>query len=283
MRYIDPDEILELLELLPEGWDEWKEEAKQALDEVREADGDSEMVNAHGEIWRKLKSKLEEVSKGKCWYCESSQRRADNAVDHYRPKNRNRSGEHEGYWWLAFDWRNYRYSCTYCNSRRKDEVKGTSGGKHDNFPLFNPEDRATLDKPDYSREQPLLLDPTIPEDPSLLWYEPDGRAVPKYSKEVSERRYLRAQKSIELYHLNYYKTEEDRKRLYNKIRKLIGEGDNLFPEADSSMVARSALSNVVIAPLLELIKPTADFSAAARAFLVGFKNRPWVEGVLATS
>lgn len=283
MRYIDPEEILEILERLPNSWEEWKQEAEQALEEVRAADGDSEEVNAHGDVWRNLKDALEEVSKGKCWYCESSQHRADNAVDHYRPKNKNRSGEHEGYWWLAFDWQNYRYSCTYCNSRRKDDVKGTSGGKHDNFPLFNPDERATVDNPDHSRELPLLLDPTVPEDPGLLWYEPDGRVVPKYSKGLSERRYIRAEKSIELYHLNYHKTEEDRKKLYNKIRKLIAEGDKLFPEADNSIVAHSALSNLVIAPLLELIKPRSDFSAAARAFLVGFRNRPWVEGVLATS
>jgi len=57
----------------------------------------------------------------------------------------------------------------------------------------------------------------------------------------------------------------------------------LFPQADSDTVASSALSNVVIAPLLEFIKPTSDFSAAARAFLVGFKDRPWVEGVLTIS
>ncbi len=283
MRYIDPGEITELLERLPEGWDKWREEARQALDDVRAAGGEFDAVNAHGEVWRKLKGELEKASGGKCWYCESGQHRSDNAVDHFRPKNKNRSGEHEGYWWLAFDWQNYRYSCTYCNSRRKDELKGASGGKHDNFPLFNPEDRATPDHPDCSREQPLLLDPTIPEDPGLLWYEPDGRAVPRYSKSKSERRYLRAEKSIELYHLNYRKTEEDRKKLYNKIRRLISEGDKLFPQADSDTVASSALSNVVIAPLLEFIKPTSDFSAAARAFLVGFKDRPWVEGVLTIS
>jgi uncharacterized protein (TIGR02646 family) len=282
LRYIDPDEILESLESL-ENWNDWLEDAEEALDEVRTAGGDPDAVSARGEVWRGLKTPLEEVSSGKCWYCESSQHRSDNAVDHYRPKNRNRSGEHEGYWWLAFDWRNYRYSCTYCNSRRKDDATGTSGGKHDNFPLFNPAQRATRETDDYGVEQPFLLDPTVAEDPGLIWYEPDGRAVAKYSQEVSQRRYLRAEKSIELYHLNYHKTEEDRKKLYNKIRKLIGEGDNLFPEADRSMVARSALSNLVIAQLLELIKPKADFSAAARAFLVGFRSRPWVEGVLVTS
>lgn len=283
MRQIKLEEVYELLKDLPKGRESWEEEAQQALDAVRDTGGDSEAVNAQGEVWRKVKSALEKASNGKCWYCESSQRRSDNAVDHYRPKNKSQSGEHNGYWWLAFDWRNFRYSCTYCNSRRKDVSKGTTGGKHDNFPLFNPEERATPEKPDFSRELPLLLDPTEPEDPSLLWYEPDGRVVPRYSKTTSERRYLRADKSIELYHLNYHKTEEDRQRLYNKIRTLIGEGDNLFPEADKSMVAHSALSKLVIAPLLELIRPTADFSAAARAFLGGFKDRSWVEGVLETS
>jgi uncharacterized protein (TIGR02646 family) len=277
LRYINLEEVKKRL---PEGWED---EAQQALDEVSAQGGNSKAVNAHGEVWRKLKGVLEEVSHGKCWYCESSQHRSDNAVDHYRPKNKNRSGEHEGYWWLAFDWQNYRYSCTYCNSRRKDDVGGTRGGKHDDFPLFNPEERATATNRDCSRELPYLLDPTAPEDPSLLWFEPDGRVVPRYSKATSERRYLRAEKSIELYHLNYYKTEEDRQKLYNKIRTLIGEGDNLFPSADSDRVAHSALSNLVIAPLLELIKPTADFSVAARMFLVGFKDRPWVEGVLAIS
>jgi uncharacterized protein (TIGR02646 family) len=283
LRHIDQEDILASLERLPEGWEKWQAEAKKALADVRAAAGSSESVNANGDLWRSLKGQLAQVSDDKCWYCESSQHRADNAVDHYRPKNRNRSGEHEGYWWLAFDWRNYRYSCTYCNSRRSDDVKGTSGGKHDNFPLFNPDERATADHPDCTRELPLLLDPSVPEDPGLLWYEPDGRAVPKYSKDVSERRHLRAEKSIELYHLNYHKTEEDRKRLYNKIRKLIGEGDKLFPDADNSSTARSALSNLVIAQLLELIRPRADFAAAARAFLVGFRDRPWVEGILATS
>jgi len=138
LRYIDPEDIFASLERLPEGWEKWQEEAEKALAEVRAAGGSSETVNAHGDLWRSLKGQLEQVSDGKCWYCESSQHRADNAVDHYRPKNRNRSGEHDGYWWLAFDWRNYRYSCTYCNSRRSDDVKGTSGGKHDNFPLLTP-------------------------------------------------------------------------------------------------------------------------------------------------
>lgn len=277
MRYIDPEDVHRKI---PQGW---LERAQEALDEVRALAGDPDAVNARGDVWRDLKEILESITRGKCWYCESSQHRSDDAVDHYRPKNKNRKGEHNGYWWLAFDWRNLRYSCTYCNSRRKDEVAGTTGGKHDSFPLFNPEQRATREADNIGTEQPCLLDPAVPDDPGLLWYEPDGRVVPKYTKQEYFRRHLRADRSIELFHLNYYKTVEDRRVLYDKIRDVIEEGDKLFPKAESDSDLQTTLRLLVIKPLLNLIHPKSDFSAAARTFLLGFRDRPWVEGVLATA
>lgn len=277
MRYIDSEDVRRKISQV------WFERAQEALDEVRELAGDADAINARAVVWRDLKETLEKISRGKCWYCESSQHRSDNAVDHYRPKNSNRKGEHDGYWWLAFDWRNLRYSCTYCNSRRKDEVAGTMGGKHDSFPLFNPEQRAKNEADDIAIEQPYLLDPAVPEDPALLWFEPDGTVVPKYSKQEYERRHLRGDKSIELFHLNYYKTVGDRKDLYDKIREFIEEGDKLFPKAEADIELESTLRRLVIKPLLDLINPKSDFSAAARTFLLGFRDRPWVEGVLATA
>ncbi len=32
------------------------------------------------------------------------------------------NSENEGYWWLAFDWKNYRYFCTWCNQRRIGKI-----------------------------------------------------------------------------------------------------------------------------------------------------------------
>ena len=80
MRHIDPADILASLERLPEGWKKWQDEAEKALADVRADGGNSETVNAHSDVWRSLKSQLEQVSDCKCWYCESSQHRADNAV-----------------------------------------------------------------------------------------------------------------------------------------------------------------------------------------------------------
>ncbi len=74
-------------------------------------------VNQHAAVWsdRRIKNALEEKSHRKCWYCEAREKRSDRHVDHYRPKNRVHGTSHGGYWWLAFDYRNYHLACTYCN------------------------------------------------------------------------------------------------------------------------------------------------------------------------
>src|SRR5215472_15041330 len=116
MRYID---ISELARKLPNGW---QERAGEVLNSVRALayDQRAAAINQHGDVWSNLKQPLQELSFNKCWYCESIEIRSDNAVDHYRPKSRvNGEPQHHGYWWLAFDWKNYRFSCTFCNSLRK--------------------------------------------------------------------------------------------------------------------------------------------------------------------
>src|SRR5215470_5179753 len=93
----------------------WISDAADAKKAVRDAAPNqrSEVINAHQSVWKDLKEKLRTLSHGKCWYCESIDPRSDNAVDHYRPKGnvRGATPPHEGYWWLAFEWSNYRFSC----------------------------------------------------------------------------------------------------------------------------------------------------------------------------
>ena len=102
------------------------------------------------------------LSDDKCWYCESKQIRLDRHVDHYRPKNSvAECADHPGYWWLAFRSYNYRYSCTYCNSRRVDQRSGQAGGKADHFPLRDESRRAFSPDDPIDDEQPTLLDPTV--------------------------------------------------------------------------------------------------------------------------
>ena len=125
MKYIDSTEIQEKL---PDGWEE---KAKEAYETVLALSPEerSGAINRFSHLWTQLKDVLQSHFHGKCWYCEAIQERSDNAVDHFRPKNKVfECPKHGGYWWLAFKWLNYRYSCTFCNSRRinKDGVSGES-------------------------------------------------------------------------------------------------------------------------------------------------------------
>src|SRR5690606_18184599 len=128
MRYVDLDELE-----MPTGWLDRAEDACAAI-----ASGDDPEDWRH--VWTEMKDRLAELLPDKkCWYCESPVDRDDNAVDHFRPKNResDASQKHNGCRWLAFTHTNYRYACTFCNSRRKGVANATVGGKADRFPLLD--------------------------------------------------------------------------------------------------------------------------------------------------
>lgn len=232
-------------------------------------------------IWQALKGTLRELSHDKCWYCESARHRTDDAVDHFRPKGRvAECPGHEGYWWLAFDWRNYRFSCTWCNSRRVDHENSIGGGKQDHFPLLD-ETKRVLDRTaPVTQEEPCLLDPTVRTDPILLWYQDDGQVVPRYPDQ--ERLKRRASESISLYFLNYHGTVERRKDLYNRVRSLVSEGKEYFDRlALGDQTAEIAFAQT-LTRLQELIDEHAEFSMAAKAFLSGLRDNrhEWIADLL---
>lgn len=137
MRYIDRAKLVK-----PAGWVARAQAASQAV-------ADGEDPNDHSAVWRDLKNGLADLLHDKCWYCESPVDRSDNAVDHFRPKNRvsDAGRPHTGYRWLAFDVNNFRYACTYCNSRRIDVDGDTAGGKADRFPLIDEAQRVYVAGP----------------------------------------------------------------------------------------------------------------------------------------
>ncbi len=280
MRCINTDE---LEEELPEGW---VERAQQALEEIRAAEpaNRAQLLQQKAELWRELKEILASVSHDKCWYCESLEVRSDNAVDHFRPKGRvEEADHHEGYWWLAFDFRNYRYSCTFCNSRRKDRKTSEAGGKHDHFPLMDESKRSYAEGDDCSFEQPALLDPVSSTDPTLLWFEPDGRAVERYGEDQNQVFNKRAQTSIELYHLNETKVKTKRRDLHSKLLRLIKQTDIQFRSVNVDNNAAVQALEAALRTIGEIIHPKAEHSAAARAMLIAYRaEHPWIEPILAT-
>ncbi|KHD08572.1 hypothetical protein PN36_02120 [Candidatus Thiomargarita nelsonii] len=80
--------------------------------------------------WRKddIKETLWEYHNRKCCYCERKRDlKRESDVEHFRPKAAvTEDKEHDGYWWLAYEWDNYFFSCKLCNQEYKKKLKSNT-------------------------------------------------------------------------------------------------------------------------------------------------------------
>lgn len=266
MRWICKDDIAECLTQA------WRERAAQARIKLREApDQESRKAIlksvASSEIWRAFYDLLPESLKRKCWYCEAEEIRSDTPVDHFRPKNKVEEDRvHDGYWWLAYDWENYRCACTFCNSRRNFEE--TEGGKACRFPLENPDRRAFTpeDTEQLLDESPSFLDPFNPDDEKLLWFDNDG--YPMAKPEANEFQSQKVKNSVDIFHLH----ESRIVRARNKIRlEVEGHIKNIRENRDIQG-AKNALKRMV--------RDTEKLSRAAVVYLSVHRELPEVKEIL---
>ncbi|WP_295439079.1 hypothetical protein [uncultured Thiodictyon sp.] len=298
MRYVDTSSLV-----LPDGWEA---RAKAALAEVAalEPGKRAEAINKRSAIWADLKAGLAALSHGKCWYCESRNERSDNAVDHFRPKNSVKGSArfpaapgHPGYWWLAFNPHNYRFSCTFCNSIRHS-IAATVGGKQDYFPLWDEGHRDRLAEDDrdlelrvrmaedaLDLEMPILLDPTNLADIGALWFEDSGRVVPRPQRAgESDAGYecckARAEESIVYYHLRHPDITEARQLLAREIRRFAREADKWLDRLEQGLPGARAELNCKMKLLKTKLKPDSEYSAAANCVLRGMRGSSRVAEVL---
>lgn len=287
MRFINRDRVQARIT------DEWLAEAAAALDSVKDlpANDRKEAVKKKSAIWRDLKDILGEISNGKCWYCESREIRSHTPVDHYRPKSAvDGLPDHEGYWWLAFDWENYRFCCTYCNSALKDEEdENVTHGKQDHFPIFDETRRARSSTDNWKQESPLLLDPWEVADTKLLYFDIKGKAVEKFPENINRLKYRKANTSIDVYNLNHSKIKNNRMVLYNRIKDLVEAGYRkrqlLADTQDLKPEIRHELDesiDEIDQTLARLISEEAEYSSAARCYLMGLRrtNGEWLDELL---
>jgi hypothetical protein len=124
----------------PPGFQEQVRDARRA---VEEAIGAGEQPSFDESLWQRHKARFAVAQHSKCAFCEMSIVNHDSAVDHFAPKAEvwelsadDRGHErHEGlpnvrgrtaaraastgYWWLAYEWRNYLVVCSVCNEKWK--------------------------------------------------------------------------------------------------------------------------------------------------------------------
>jgi hypothetical protein len=224
MRHIDLTQIQ-----LPVGWKDRADNLTAQLRAAPNNDARAQIMDAN-QIWQELLVPLSQLSKGKCWYSEAQDVMSDRDVDHFRPKNKaiNVNGtprsDEEGYWWLAYDYENYRFSSQYANQKRRDKFKKkkVTGGKGDRFPLFAGSPVAKT-KNRCCDEQIMLLDPCDPNDPGLLTFDSKGVAMPDASAILDPDDKVRVEVSIMIYNLDYSTLEEFRERMWGLCQRKIDE------------------------------------------------------------
>lgn len=243
---------------------EFVKKADDLLVELRAAptaQARNDIIDQNKALWGKLKDWLLSLSYGKCWFSEAKDCFQYWDVEHFRPKKTAKDldgTQHEGYWWLTFQWQNYRICGKVGNTK-----KGTF------FPLRDGCNRISNPDGDMRFEDPLLLDPSDEDDPLLLSFNVDGRAVPNPSI-TDEWERLRVTYSVERYNLDFPPLMDKRKVIWNEcwqhIQKYIDELGK-YQRDRSNVIAKEGFKREA-GNIRKLINADQELSAVARACIL---------------
>jgi uncharacterized protein (TIGR02646 family) len=243
----------------------WEIKANKVTKELRDApdmEARKAIIDKNQKLWGELKDWLLSLSHQKCWFSEAKDCFSNWDVDHFRPKKsvKDKDGnEYDGYWWLAFDWENFRI-CGNVGNRKK----GTY------FPLRIERNRICSPTDDYRLEDPYLLDPSNEDDPHLLFFNLEGKAIPnpELSEEWNTKRVLY---SIERYNLDFSPLVDKRKTVWNNCWNHIQEYHQAmreYAQSDRKSIAAEKMLKTKTKAIREMIKTNQEFSSVARACII---------------
>lgn len=173
--------------------------------------GRNKVIDDHASHWGQIKDWLASLSHGKCWFSEAREIYSHMDVEHFRPKKEAKDlggVERDGYWWLAFNYRNYRF-CGNVGNRKK-------GGW---FPLQEGSIQSSHDNLCEESESPYLLDPTNPDDVTLIVFDEEGLVRPSCT-DPGEWEYHRAVETIKRLKFNEHEPlVEERKRVWQETKR----------------------------------------------------------------
>ena len=221
--------------------------------------------------WNTLQALMYNLSEGKCWYSEAPPGAGDYEIDHFRPKNRSKQYDGtplkpNGYWWLAYNWRNYRLAGGLVNKRRRDRLGADEEvkGKGDYFPLDIAGGSIICEPPNdnLNHELPILLDPTNLYDTSLISFDKNGEPI--ISAGLSDEDKFRAEKSIFFYHLDLEQLSQFRAIVWNQCERELHDMNEHVISSPNAHTKRAVLKKAGDR-LVELTNRKAPFSKVALA------------------
>jgi hypothetical protein len=275
MRYIQLEKPLPGSKYY-EAFQKWEVKASKITEKLHSAPdmaARKEIIDKNQHLWGELKDWLLSLSDQKCWFSEAKDCFSHWDVEHFRPKKSTKDedgNEYDGYWWLTFDWENFRI-CGNAGNRKK----GTY------FPLRIEGNRIYSPTDDYRFEDPHLLDPSDANDPNLLFFNLEGKAIPApgLSDEWDIKRVLY---SIERCNLDFSPLVEKRKTVWNDCRNHIQEYHQemrKYAQSDGkNMIAKNMLKTKAKA-IREMIKTNQELSSVARACVIS-SGDPLIIGLL---
>lgn len=240
----------------PQGWVDEAEQVTAALRGAVDEQARKAIIDANKGLWRdnRIRDWLLQQFANKCWYTEAYESVSSIHVDHYRPKGRAKDldgNECEGYWWLAFNWTNYRISGQLINVKKSDIFPIVEGAR------ANANDPVSL-----RLEAPLLIDP-ITLQTRLISYERDEDAciaVSAAGNNGAER--SRAKNTIDVFGLNKrYRLNAKRAAYWDQCMEAIAE----YSCETDPQVLRCFRQASAIDKLKKMIAYEAEFSSVVEA------------------
>jgi uncharacterized protein (TIGR02646 family) len=258
-------------------WEAWLAESNSLVAELIKLEGDgkrkerNEFIDAHGNHWGELKDWLLALSGGKCWFSETVNPSSHYEVEHFRPKKVAKAldgSERDGYWWLAFDYMNFR-ACANVPNRKK-------GGW---FPLIAGSRCSTYGDRCEDYEHPYLIDPIVAGDVSLIAFDEEGKvvAVPGASNEDQER----VRETVNRLKLNEHTPlAEERRKVWQKVDRRIEEYNAARARATAKDPVARVKMNLALSEIHCLTRPSQPLSAVAR-WCVHLRNDPKLSRLIA--
>ncbi|MGN2247555.1 hypothetical protein ACFWZ3_12785 [Frateuria sp. GZRR35] len=236
-----------------------------ALDAAGKREERNALIDANRDHWGALKAWLLALSAGKCWFSEVRELYSHYDVEHFRPKKEARALDanlRDGYWWLAFDYMNFRV-CGNVGNRKK-------GGW---FPLKDGSLCSTHAHPCEESETRYLLDPIKDNDVALIAFDEEGKVIPMPGSSVWEQ--ARVDETVKRLKLNEYAPlAEARRKVWQQMDNLIADFARVKSRcsAGNNPAAEAQLAEVR-ARVRAMTSPTAELSAVAR-WCVLMRNDP---------
>jgi len=252
-------------------WNAWLAESKQLTGELARLNAvgkikeRNKFIDENSAHWGKLKPWLSALSGGKCWFTEARDIASHRDVEHFRPKKsaKNAKGpERDGYWWLAFDYVNFRFAGSVPNRKKGSWFPLRRGSKFSTFQSQCEDD-----------ETAHFLDPTNAHDVTLISFDETGSAIP--TPGIACWEWVRAKRTIDRLKLtDHPDLAEARRKLWQKMDRTITAYYQAKAQARTphAAAARQKMTDRA-REILMLTRPSEELSSVAR-WCVQFRNDP---------